>query len=84
MDGRRGRSSRDTYTDGRLYSAITSLTWQFAPEWSARVSGGLVGSNHRLPYERIMLINEKGDYGLRLFNGSKWKWCPAASATATS
>ena len=69
VSGRTRFASRDTYTDGRLYSAITSLTWQFAPEWSARVSGGLVGSNHRLPYERIMLITEKGDYGLRLFNG---------------
>jgi iron complex outermembrane receptor protein len=69
VNGRTRFASDDTYTDGRLWSAVTSLTWQFAPDWSARLSGGRVESNHRLPYERIMLINQEGDYALRLFNG---------------
>lgn len=69
VSGRTRYASDDTYTDGRLWSAVTSLTWQFAPDWSLRASGGQVSSNHRLPYERIMLINQQGDYALRLFNG---------------
>lgn len=69
VNGRTRFASDDTYTDGSLWSAVTSLTWQFDPDWSVRASGGRVGSNHRLPYERIMLINQQGDYALRLFNG---------------
>lgn len=69
VSGRTRFASDDTYTDGRLHSATTSLTWQFDPDWHARVSAGTVGSNHRLPYERILLINQQGDYALRLFNG---------------
>lgn len=69
VSGRTRFASDDTYTDGHLYNATTSLNWQFDPDWSARISFGKVGSNHRLPYERIMLINQQGDYALRLFNG---------------
>jgi len=69
VSGRTRFASRDTYTDGRLYSAITSLTWQVNPDWYVRLTGGQVGNDHRLPYERIMLLNQAGDYSLRLFNG---------------
>lgn len=69
VSGRTRFASRDTYTDGKLYSAITSLTWHIDPDWYVRATGGEVGNDHRLPYERIMLLNRAGDYALRLFNG---------------
>lgn len=69
VSGRTRFASDDTYTDGRLYTVTTSLAWQLAPQWQARVSYGRSSNNQRLPYERIMLINRAGDYGLRLFDG---------------
>lgn len=69
VSGRTRFASDDTYTDGRLYNVSTGVTWDLAPGWQARVSYGRSSNNQRLPYERIMLINRAGDYGLRLFDG---------------
>lgn len=75
IDGSQSLASPSTYNTTEFWVASTGVRWQFAPDWSVKFDVGRTHTDYRLPYERIILLNQAGDYNVRLFDGlDLWRY----------
>ncbi|MFT4248850.1 MAG: TonB-dependent receptor [Pseudomonas sp.] len=75
IDGSKSLASPSTYNTTEFWVASTGARWQFAPNWSLKFDVGRTHTDYRLPYERIIVANQAGDYNVRLFDGlDMWRY----------